>query len=121
MHELLHFRGNSAGHVWVGTLVSVGCIFSQLTLISQEIPEMNPLVPHMLVDPEDDRGICHEFFTEAVSRFQEDDMAQKALVGAVEDLSRQLATMTMNENYKPYVLVSDEHSSTSSTRCELTV
>jgi hypothetical protein len=35
-------------------------------------------------------------------------MTQKALVGAVEDLSRQLAKMTMNENYKPYVLVSSE-------------
>lgn len=58
------------------------------------------------MDADDDRGVCHEFFIEAISRFQEDDMAQKALVGAVEDLSRQLAKMTMNENYKPYVLVS---------------
>lgn len=80
-----------------------------LTPISQEVPETNPLVPHMLVDPEDDRGVCHEFFAEAISRFQEDDMAQKALVGAVEDLSRQLAQMTMNANYKPYVLVSSHH------------
>lgn len=73
---------------------------------SQEAPETNPLVPHLLVDPEDDRGVCHEFLIEAISRFQEDEMAQKALVGAVEDLSRQLSTMTMGDNYKPYVLVS---------------
>ena len=33
-------------------------------------------------------------------------MAQKALVGAAEGLSHQLAKMTMSDNYKPYVLVS---------------
>lgn len=33
-------------------------------------------------------------------------MAKKALVGAVEDLSRQLSKKTMSDDYKPYVLVS---------------
>lgn len=42
--------------------------------------------------------------TEAVSRFKDDDTVQTALVEAVEDLSHQLAKMTMNDNYKPYVL-----------------
>jgi ubiquitin conjugation factor E4 B len=78
----------------------------KLTDGSQEAPESNPLAPHLLVEPEDDRGICHEFLTEAISRFQEDDLARSALVGAVEDLSRQLAKMTMNDNYKSYVGVS---------------
>jgi len=42
--------------------------------------------------------------TEAVSRFKDDDTVQTALVEAVEDLSHQLAKMTLNDNYKPYVL-----------------
>lgn len=105
MHELLYIRSNHARYVWVSILVSTRW-FSQLTKFSQEAPETNPLVSHLLVDPDDDRGVCHEFLTEAVSRFQEDEMAQKALVGAVEDLSRQLSTMSMSDSYKPYVLVS---------------
>ena len=71
----------------------------------QAPPETNPLTPHLLVDPDDDRGVCHEFLTEAISRFEEDDTIRAALIGAVEDLSRQLAKMTMNDNYKPYVFV----------------
>jgi len=39
-----------------------------------------------------------------VSRFKDDDTVQTALVEAVEDLSHQLAKMTLNDNYKPYVL-----------------
>lgn len=50
--------------------------------------------------------MCHDFLTEAVSRFKDDDTVQTALVEAVEDLSHQLAKMTLNDNYKPYVLAS---------------
>ena len=58
------------------------------------------------MDPENDRGICHEFLTEIVSRFPEDETAQEAMVVAMEDMSGQLACMSMNDNYKPYVFVS---------------
>lgn len=60
----------------------------------------------MLVDPEDDRGLCHDFMSEVVRRFGEDETMREALVGAAAVLSQQLAGMTMNDNYKPYVLVS---------------
>ena len=49
--------------------------------------------------------MCHEFLTEAISRFPEDETIVAALVGAVESLSLQLAKMSMNDDYKPYVLV----------------
>lgn len=75
-------------------------------ILRLEPPVSNPLTPHLLVDPEDDRGLCHEFLNEAVSRFSEDETVKEALVGAIEELSRQLSKMTMNDNYKPYVLVS---------------
>ncbi|KAL8997592.1 MAG: hypothetical protein Q9188_006285 [Gyalolechia gomerana] len=82
------------------------CIFAitMPEMFGREPSESSPLVPHLLVDSEDDRGICHDFLTEAISRFAEDDTVKPALVSAVEDLSRQLAKMTMNDDYKPYVL-----------------
>lgn len=48
----------------------------------------------------------HDFLTEAIARFPEDDTVQAGLVGAVEDLSYQLARMNMNHDYKPYIMVS---------------
>ena len=84
------------------------CIFAVTMpeMFGHDPPATNPLTPHLLVDPEDDRGICHDFLSEAVSRWPDDDTVQEAVVGAIEDLSRQLGKMTMNDNYKPYVLVS---------------
>ena len=62
---------------------------------------------HLMVeDPEDDKSIDHDFLTEAISRFSEDESVQNALVGAVEDMSGDLAKMNMNDDYKPYMMVS---------------
>ena len=82
------------------------CIFAMTMpeMFGLDTPETNPLAQYLLVeDPDDDRGVDHDFLTEAVSRFSEDDTAQGAFVGAVEDLSRQLSTLNMNNDYKPYV------------------
>ncbi|KAI9875503.1 MAG: hypothetical protein M1830_008404 [Pleopsidium flavum] len=81
------------------------CIFAVTMpdMFGVEPPASNPLTPHLLVDPEDDRGLCHEFLSEAVSRFAEDDTVKEALMGAVEEMSRQLSKMTMNDDYKPYI------------------
>ena len=74
--------------------------------ISVETPSSSPLTPYLLVDdPEDDRYVDPDFLIEASERFSEDDTVQGALVGAVEDLSRQLAAMNMNNDYKPHILV----------------
>ncbi len=67
------------------------------------------MLDHLLVDPDHDRGICHEFLTEAVSRFEEEPGILEALVGSIALLSRKLSKLTMNDDYKPYMLVS--HSS----------
>lgn len=82
------------------------CIFAVTIpdMFGQEQSATSPLTPHLLLDPEDDRSLCHDFLTEAISRFPEDDSVQPALIGAVEDMSRQLAKMTMNnDEYKLYV------------------
>ena len=85
------------------------CIFAVTmadSMFGRETPSSSPLLPHLLVDSEDDRGLCHDFLQELASRFAEDETAQEAIVWAVENLSQALAKMTMNDNYKPYVLVS---------------
>lgn len=74
-------------------------------LFGQDSPSHNPLAQHLLVDPENDRGLCHDFLAEAVSRFSEDESIRNLLVGAVEELSRDLSTLSMNDNYRPYVVV----------------
>ncbi|TVY49995.1 Ubiquitin conjugation factor E4 [Lachnellula occidentalis] len=82
------------------------CIFSV------EVPELfgrepNPntdsLTPYLLNEPGEDRGICPDFLTEAISRFAEDDTVKPMLTKAVAGLSLQLSNMTMNDNYKPYI------------------
>lgn len=84
------------------------CIFAITIpdMFGQDASSSIPLSHHLLVDPENDRGICHDFLSEAVTRFGEDDSIKVALVEAMEQLSRELAKMSMNDNYKPYVMVS---------------
>ncbi|MCJ1287001.1 hypothetical protein MMC26_006348 [Xylographa opegraphella] len=73
-------------------------------MFGREPSSSSQLTSHLLVDQEDDRGVCHEFLTELISRFPEDELAAEAMSVAMEDLSRELAGKSMNDNYKPYVL-----------------
>lgn len=84
------------------------CIFAITTpeLFGLEPYLSNPLTDHLLLDSEDDRGICHDFLTEAVARFDEDESIQEAIVGAVQDLSRRLAIKSMDSDYQSYTTVS---------------
>ncbi|KAL8881645.1 MAG: hypothetical protein Q9198_001190, partial [Flavoplaca austrocitrina] len=110
--QLKHHKGNRAEGKKLEVLKEARrlcmsyCIFAitMPEMFGQESPNTSPLLSHLLVDPDDERGICHDFLTEAVTRFAEDDTIEPALVAAVEDLSRQLARKTMNDDYKSYVL-----------------
>lgn len=64
------------------------------------------LAAYLLIDPEDDKGIDFEFINEAVRRFDEDDSVKPAFISAVEQLSAQLSSMDVNDDYKPYAIVS---------------
>lgn len=64
----------------------------------------NVLTKHLLAEPDSDGGLDPEFLAEASSRFEEDDMVQEAFVTAIEQLSAQLSHLTMNDNYKPYMM-----------------
>ena len=50
-------------------------------------------------------GICPDFLTELVSRFEEDETVKPMITKAVSGISLQLSNMTMNDNYKPHVNV----------------
>jgi ubiquitin conjugation factor E4 B len=64
------------------------------------------LTDHLLKNQEDDNGVCHEFLKEFERRCKEDESAQEAMADAIRDLRNRLAKITMNDDYKPYMLVS---------------
>ena len=80
------------------------CILAITTpaIFGKEYDGTKRLAEHLLVDPDDDRGVCHDFLTEAVSRFEEDESIKMAIVAAVEELSRQLAQKSMDSDYRAY-------------------
>ena len=83
------------------------CIFAATMpeeMFGLEASNKNPLVEHLLCDPDRDAGICHEFLQEAVARFPEDESIKNALVEAMEQLSLDLSKLSMNDDYKPYVM-----------------
>ncbi|KAK0634585.1 ubiquitin elongating factor core-domain-containing protein [Bombardia bombarda] len=82
------------------------CIFALTMpeLFSRE-PNLqhDTLAPYLLRDVENDSGLCMDFLTEALSRIQEDDTIIPLFTKAMVDISNRLATLTMNDDYKPYV------------------
>lgn len=60
------------------------------------------LADHLLADPDEDAGVCHDFLTEVTGRFEEDESIKEAFVAAVENLSNRLAPMTMDSDYRRY-------------------
>ncbi|KUL83869.1 hypothetical protein ZTR_06560 [Talaromyces verruculosus] len=63
----------------------------------------SPLIPNLLLDAEDDRGVDLEFLAEVVKLFEEQDDLKPAIITTVEQMSQELSAQTMNDDYKPYV------------------
>lgn len=63
-------------------------------------------MPYLLRDIENENGICVDFFSEAISRFDDDDSIEPLFTKAMVQISEKLSTMTMNDDYKPFVNVS---------------
>jgi len=80
------------------------CIFAitMPKIFGKEYDGTKRLAEHLLLDPEDDRGVCHDFLAEVVSRFEEDESIKPAIVAAVEELSHQLAKKSMDSDYRSY-------------------
>jgi ubiquitin conjugation factor E4 B len=83
------------------------CIFAATMpdMFGEDAPATNVLADHILLGPDDERGICYDFLTEASHRLGEDDTIKEALVGAMEDVSRRLSRVSMNGDYRPFMLV----------------
>jgi ubiquitin conjugation factor E4 B len=83
------------------------CVFAATMpdMFGEESAVTNALADHILLGPDDERGICFDFLTEASLRLSEDDTIKEALVGAMEDVSRRLTKVSMNGDYRPYMLV----------------
>ncbi|OQD67991.1 hypothetical protein PENPOL_c003G03794 [Penicillium polonicum] len=82
------------------------CIFAitMPEMFGSESSPQSSLAAYLLIDPEDDKGIDFEFINEAVRRFDEDDSVKPAFISAVEQLSAQLSSMDVNDDYKPYAI-----------------
>ncbi|KAH6613488.1 ubiquitin elongating factor core-domain-containing protein [Chaetomium tenue] len=82
------------------------CIFA-LTVPELFSREPNPLhdtlVPYLLREVETDNGLCMDFFGEAIARLEEDETIAVLFTKAMVDISNKLATMNMNDDYKPCV------------------
>ncbi|KAI8934381.1 hypothetical protein NX059_009117 [Plenodomus lindquistii] len=83
------------------------CMFAATMpdMFGEEPTAQNALADRLLLGPDHERGICYDFLTEASLRIGEDDTIKDALVEAMEDVSRRLAHVSMNGDYKPYMLV----------------
>ncbi|KAI9806193.1 MAG: hypothetical protein M1825_006308 [Sarcosagium campestre] len=81
------------------------CVFAitMPDMFDWEPVESNLLAAHLLIHPDDERGLCQDFLAEAVSRFSEFESLKDMLVEAILDLSRRLWPLSMNDDFKPYV------------------
>ncbi|KAJ5673839.1 hypothetical protein N7462_009278 [Penicillium macrosclerotiorum] len=82
------------------------CIFAitMPEMFGVDSPEASPLARHLLLDPDDSRGLDAEFLREVVKSFDEDEAIKPALITAIEELSSQLSTKDANGDYQPYLM-----------------
>lgn len=81
------------------------CIFAVTIpeMFGGSAPAENPLLHHLLGDPESDVGVCTDFLTEVSARLEEDDSIKEAIVSATEELSRSLGQKDMLGDYQNHV------------------
>lgn len=78
-----------------------------LTVICRREPDPrhDTLVPYLLKSIQDENGLCFNFIQEAIKRFDDDEAIPALFNDAMVQISSKLGTMTMNDDYKPYVQV----------------
>lgn len=69
-------------------------------------PQHDSLAPYLLKGMQDDGGLCFDFIREAIQRFDEDEAFPALFNEAMVSLSSQLSTLSLNDDYKPYIQVS---------------
>lgn len=74
------------------------------------IPEMfenqqqsTSFMPHLLAEQDVENALDHDWLQEAASRVGDDQELKDKLVEAAEQMSQELATKSMNDDYRPYI------------------
>ncbi|CAM1510471.1 Fc.00g008060.m01.CDS01 [Cosmosporella sp. VM-42] len=87
-------------------LAMSSCLFS-LTMPALYGREPNPnhdtLMPYILKGVQDENGLCQDFIKEAIKKFEEDDAIPALFNDAMVQISGKLGTMTMDDDYKPFI------------------
>lgn len=82
------------------------CIFA-LTMPElygrDEHAKKDNLAAYLVNEADGEKGICPDWLTEAVSRWDEDEAIKPMFQKAARMLSNELSLLSMNDNYKPYV------------------
>ncbi|KAG5929825.1 hypothetical protein E4U42_004345 [Claviceps africana] len=66
-------------------------------------PQHDSLAPYLLKGIQDDGGLCFDFIREAIKRFDEDEAFPALFNEAMVRLSSQLSSLSLGDDYKPYV------------------
>lgn len=66
-------------------------------------PKHDTLMPFLLKGVQNDDGLCFDFIREAIKRFDEDEAFPGIFSNAMVQISAKLGTMSMDEDYKPYL------------------
>lgn len=59
----------------------------------------------MVDDPEDEKFMDPEFLDQLVARCKEDESLPSVVAEAAEYMSQKVSKMTMNDDYRPYIMV----------------
>jgi ubiquitin conjugation factor E4 B len=80
------------------------CIFSftMPDMFGQEYNGSVALADHLLADADEDDGLEQDFLTDIAALFDDDASVRMAFIEAAEELSRRLAAMTMDSDYRKY-------------------
>lgn len=63
------------------------------------------LMPYLLKGVQDESGLDQDFIKEAIKRFDDDEAIPALFNDAMVQISSKLGTMSMDDNYKPYIQV----------------
>lgn len=105
-------RGMSTKTARIDTLTEARRLCMSYCVFAVTLPDMfsastdaahAPLLKYLIAEPDGDGILDYDFLQEASSRVDEDDDVKSMLVNVVEQISQALSTMSMADNYRPYM------------------
>jgi ubiquitin conjugation factor E4 B len=77
-----------------------------LTVVSRQTDSVDSLVPYILRGVFDENGLDLEFYKEAIKHFDDNEAVPPLFTDAMVNISTRLSKMSMEDDYKPCVIVS---------------